>query len=59
MVNEKEVKPDIAKVVREQLNRSAYKHALRSRYKPISDEPMSDELLKRLAEQEAKKDSEK
>ncbi|MBZ9657288.1 hypothetical protein [Phyllobacterium lublinensis] len=58
-MDEKEEKPDIAKVVREQLNRKTYRDALRSRYKPIADEPMTDELLKRLAEKETKEQSDK
>lgn len=53
-MDEKDEKPEIAKVVREQLNRSSYRDALRSRYKPIANDAKSDDLLKRLAEKEPK-----
>lgn len=51
---DKEEKPDLAKVVREQLNRGTYRDALRSRYKPMANEAMTDDLLKRLAAIDAK-----
>ena len=54
VMDEKDEKPEIAKVVREQLNRSSYRDALRSRYKPIANDAKSDDLLKRLAEKEPK-----
>ncbi|WP_157929564.1 hypothetical protein [Phyllobacterium zundukense] len=55
-MDDKDENPETVKVVREQLNRPAYRDALRSRYKPIGKDAISDDLLKRLAKREKPKE---
>ena len=55
-MNEDDVKTQTTKAIREQLNRLAYRDALRTRYKAVANDEAFEDLLKRLDDSEPNKE---
>ncbi|ATU91703.1 hypothetical protein B5P45_03315 [Phyllobacterium zundukense] len=51
-MNDKDENPKTVKVMREQLNQPAYLDALHSRYRPVQNDKLFKDLLKRMHDKE-------